>query len=305
MESINIEELFDKEITKSRTTLIGDTPEAIADIAKDTALVNELVAKTLRQLETASNGSIVFHALSSIIRKQGFSDGWAGEVFDTVAYEIRTRYGNKSHLLPELKRAGIEYFKTKFNIIPYEKIPNDHLLEIIQQIKKEIKGMDSHEIKEFDVDSERFKLAALEEVRDELEDELAERKALTQQTKEVETEQEEKGKGFSMRQKVLALMLLTFRRLERPEDIKQERVVEFFHKFTGGDFSELRIFVSKPTAYKKENNQSIKYLCDDLNTVRNYLEKLGLGGNVQPAINKINLLIKGGVKPDKHQKQLK
>lgn len=291
MESINIEELFDKEITKSRTTLIGDTPEAIADFAKNTALVNELAAETLRQLETVPTGSIVLHALSSIIREQGFSDGRAGEVFDTVAYEICTRYGNKSHLLPELKRAGIEYFKTKFNTIAYEKITNDNLLEIIQQIKNEIKGMDSHEIKEFDVDSEHFRLAALEEVRDELEDKLAERKAVTQQKKEVETEQEEKGKGFSMRQKVLALMLLTFGRLDKPEDIIQERVVEFFHKFTGGNFSELRIFVSKPTAYKKESNQSIKYLCDDLNTVRNYLEKLGLGGNVQPAINEINLLI--------------
>ncbi len=268
MESINIEELFDKEITKSRTILIGDTPEAIADFAKNTALVNELAAETLRQLETVPTGSIVFHALSSIIREQGLSsDGRAGEVFDTVAYEIRTRYGNKSHLLPELKRAGIEYFKTKFNIIPYEKIPNDNLLEIIQQIKKEIKGMDSHEIKEFDVDSERFRLAALEEVRDELEDELPERKVLTQQKKEVETEQEEKDKGFSMRQKVLTLVLLTFGRLERPEDIKQERVVEFFHRIAGGDIKKLRKLLKDPTAHKEDDKQSIKLLCDDLNIV--------------------------------------
>jgi len=107
----------------------------------------------------------------------------------------------------------------------------------------------------------------------------------------IEAEQETTNSNFTLRKKVLALMLLTFGNLESPEEVIQERIVEFFYKFTGGDISELRKLVAKPINHKEENNQSIKYLCDDLNYVRNDLEKLGLSKTVKAAINEIDSLI--------------
>ncbi len=93
---------------------------------------------------------------------------------------------------------------------------------------------------------------------------------------QLEEQPDEQNKAFTLRQKVLTLMLLTFGKLESPEGVIQERIVEFFYKFTHGDISNLRRFIAKPTTHEPENKSSIRYLIEDLNYVRNDLEKLGL-----------------------------
>lgn len=95
----------------------------------------------------------------------------------------------------------------------------------------------------------------------------------------------------SLRQKILTLMILTFGRLDLPEDITQEKVVKFFHNLTGGDIKKVRQWVKKPTAYKEDNKQSRRRLCNDLNSVRDSLGKLGLNDKVQSVVNEIQFLI--------------
>ncbi len=94
----------------------------------------------------------------------------------------------------------------------------------------------------------------------------------------------------SQRRKVITLMLLTFGRLDAPEDLTQERIVKFFHGFTGGDIKRLRGFIKNPTGHKG-TDRSIKLLCDDLNSVRDELGKLGTNKNVQSIISEIQFLI--------------
>ena len=94
----------------------------------------------------------------------------------------------------------------------------------------------------------------------------------------------------SLRRKVIFLMLLTFQRLDLPEDIIKERIVEVFHGIIGGSRKNLSDLLAKPTAHK-DTIKSIKSLSDDLNFVRDQLGKLGLSDNVTAAINEINFLI--------------
>jgi hypothetical protein len=98
------------------------------------------------------------------------------------------------------------------------------------------------------------------------------------------------SKSFTLRQKVLALMLLTFQRLDLPEDITKERVIEFFHGITGGSRKNLGDWLANPTAHE-DTVKSIKSLSDDLNFVRDHLGKLGLSENIKVAKNEINFLI--------------
>lgn len=96
--------------------------------------------------------------------------------------------------------------------------------------------------------------------------------------------------SFTLRQKALALVLLTFGRLDIPEDLIKERVVEFFYGITGENIKNLQDLLKDPTAHK-QNKQSIKLLCNDLHFVRDHLGKLGLSDNVKKAINEIEFLI--------------
>lgn len=115
-------------------------------------------------------------------------------------------------------------------------------------------------------------------------------RAMREENNNLNEESNKSDRCFSLRQKVFALMLLTFQRLDVPEDITKERVVEFFYGITGGSRKNLRDLLANPTA-NKDTSKSIKLLCDDLNFVRDYLGKLGLSENVLAAINEINFLI--------------
>ncbi len=95
---------------------------------------------------------------------------------------------------------------------------------------------------------------------------------------------------FTARRKILALLMLTFHRLDLPEDLTKERVVEFFHGLIGGDKGKVSDLLRNPTAHKCDK-RSINLLCDDLNFARDQLGKLGLTENVISAINEIQLLI--------------
>jgi hypothetical protein len=117
---------------------------------------------------------------------------------------------------------------------------------------------------------------------------------------ELEDELNGQNKDFTMRRKVLALMLLTFQRLDLPEDIKKERVIEFFHGIIGGNRKNLSNLLANPTA-SKNTPKSIKPLCDDLNFVRDYLGKLGLSENVRNAISEIENLIEDLREKDNEQ----
>jgi hypothetical protein len=99
-----------------------------------------------------------------------------------------------------------------------------------------------------------------------------------------------KFKEFTLRQKVLFLLLVTFNRLDIPDGLPKQRVVEFFYAITGGSIKNLQNILKEPTSHKG-NEKSIKRLINDLNIVRDYLGKINLSDNVSKAINEIDFLI--------------
>ncbi len=86
-------------------------------------------------------------------------------------------------------------------------------------------------------------------------------------------------------------MLLIFGAVEIPTGVIQERVVELFRVLMGGgELKKVRALINNPTVHKG-NQQSIQLLCADLSSARDSLVKIGLGINVQKAINEIDFLI--------------
>jgi hypothetical protein len=96
--------------------------------------------------------------------------------------------------------------------------------------------------------------------------------------------------SFTNRQKVIALLYLTFNRLDLPEHITKERIVEFFQGITGIDTQTLRDLLAKPTN-AKESKKSKKVLCDDLNMIRDQIAKIGIDNHLDSIKNEIQLII--------------
>lgn len=98
-------------------------------------------------------------------------------------------------------------------------------------------------------------------------------------------------RGFTTRQKVLALLVITFGKYEVPDDVTKERVAEFFHFLTGRNKKNISDLLSNPTKVKEDSKKSIQDLCKDLHVVRVFLEKLGLSDAITQAISEIDFLI--------------
>ncbi|MGI8788225.1 MAG: hypothetical protein ACR2HG_10740 [Pyrinomonadaceae bacterium] len=95
---------------------------------------------------------------------------------------------------------------------------------------------------------------------------------------------------FSARQKVLALLLLMFGRMEVPDDVKSARVIDFIVSVTDNSRQNIRQFVYNPTK-TKDSKRSVKSLCDDLHFVRVQLLQLGMMKAVTSAVSEIDFLL--------------
>lgn len=95
---------------------------------------------------------------------------------------------------------------------------------------------------------------------------------------------------FTTRRSILILLFITFGKLELPEDVTQERVVEFFHGLIGKDVKKIRDILKNPTAHK-DGRRSIKLLCEDLNFTRDQVGKLGITMKTENIITEIEMMI--------------
>jgi hypothetical protein len=187
--------LLDEKIDESRLIHLGETPESTEEFNKAVCALATLKNEILSRLESRPTNFFIFDGLSRAMHDMKLPNGWAGEVFAQIETEIRYKYRDESHYLSELKNVAIEHFTTNlkadFNFNNYDDVENGRLVEILQQIKKKLKDMNSYEIKGFDLNCERFKFAALKKLQDELETEIAEREALAQQKKKFEIADED------------------------------------------------------------------------------------------------------------------
>lgn len=269
MKSFDIKKLLDEKITEGSLIRTGETPEAIINFNKIAAQVEKLQGEILRRLKNKLTGVPQFDGLSSAIHELELQEGWAGEVFARVASDIRLEFGNESRFLDELNRVGTDYFKSnlksEFKINAYDEIKSDNLPEILQKIKNTIKGMDSHEIKEFDVDNLRFKFAALKEVQTELENQFSERQMLKKQKKKIETdrlnEENENSKYFVQRnEKQVFLALEVIMRLLGSSGNYTDKG-KFMSFLSGYSAEAMRQFYSKSENWK-DKRQSLEYVYD-------------------------------------------
>lgn len=244
--------LLASEFTKNGGLVrLEETREEKGKFESNVALAKKLERDALLLLKTTEYPRLVFDALSSKIWELKLSEGWTGEIFGGLDSKIRNRFGDASYSLPALRDAAIEHFTTNlkadFNFNTYDDVENVRLVEILQQIKKKLKGMESYEIKAFDMNCERFKFAALEKMHDELETEIAERQVMAEQKKKLETTEEantdiaEKKTGKAnpknfatrtQRQVFLALEILLRHSLFAGNNRKKAKLMSFFSNYS-------------------------------------------------------------------------
>jgi hypothetical protein len=96
----------------------------------------------------------------------------------------------------------------------------------------------------------------------------------------------------SWRSRILALLLLTFGRLDVPEDVQKAKAIEFFLFLTGGkNKQKIKEIVINPTAVIPTSKTSKKHLCSDLHIVREQFSRLGMSKSAQSVISEIECLI--------------
>jgi hypothetical protein len=104
-------------------------------------------------------------------------------------------------------------------------------------------------------------------------------------------------KEFSIRQKVLASLLLMFGSLEVPTGRNKTRVGDFIYSVTGNDRQKIKDLLVNPIKVEKDadgnpSKRSIELLCGDLRIIQDRLVEFGIKPEVIQAIgNEIDFLI--------------
>lgn len=260
----------------------ADDPRDISDVCK--GLSNLLCRSPIHFGE----GEDIFHMLYRLVeikKDKRIKENESKQDISDKDYTLSEDYA-----LSSLRFQGIMYCHKKLE----EEIKARDLPAALVYIK-ELERRLVDDIKDWNIDrtilleaTKDYRIA-VERAIAQAKEELELRKQLEIET--AETNLDEKIEAFYLRQKVFILLLLTFGRLDKPEDILQERIVKFFHRITGGDIKKLRTLLKNPTTCKENDKQSIKLLCDDLNTVRDEFGKLGITDNLQKLISEIEWFI--------------
>lgn len=96
---------------------------------------------------------------------------------------------------------------------------------------------------------------------------------------------------FTIRQKVLSLLLLIFGKMEVPKGVNKTHVIDFIYSITGNDRQKIKELIYSNPTKTKDGERSIQLLCADIYFVRDRLSQFRMIEAVESADNEIDFLL--------------
>lgn len=245
--------------------IVSSDPLAQQDIAV------EIAESFIEEIDLDSTSNKPFIQLRETLEKSNLENRFVSKIYERIKEHFMSKNeaafdnGDRTFitLINKLETEGLHYFRTNFE----KALANQSLEEKLTTLKSKQS--------EFSRKYDEYLFNSLKS----LENETNENKIAFEKSKTIEdvsspTQPQSVNKNHSYRRRVLLLLLLTFKKLELPQEFTNEKAVRVFSDILGtNNPKKIREILASPSK-NSLSTASVKRHIEDLNFVKNSLIEL-------------------------------